>query len=145
METKPIALLLVEDNDDDILMVQKAFAKAKFMNPLNVAKDGEEAMAYLRRQGKHAQAQRPGIVLLDINLPKKDGWSVLKEMKADPALKGIPVVILTTSQQEEDVAKSYGEGGCSFISKPVGFQQFQELAARFELYWALVARLPHPA
>lgn len=145
METKPIGLLLVEDNDDDILMVQKSFAKAKFVSPLNVVKDGEEAMAYLRRQGKFAQATRPGIVLLDIQLPKKDGWSVLKEIKDDPLLRGIPVVVLTTSQQEEDVVKSYGEGACSFIAKPVGFQQFQQVAERFELYWALVARLPKPA
>lgn len=144
MIEEKIDLLLAEDNEDDILMTQKAFKSAKFLNQLNVVKDGEETLAYLRRQGKYKDTERPGLILLDINMPKKDGWAVLKEMKSDPELKTIPVVILTTSKQEEDVARSYASGACSFISKPVGFQEFQKLVERFELYWVLVARLPHP-
>lgn len=143
MSEEKIQILLAEDNDDDILMTQNAFQTAKFMNQLNVVKDGEEALAYLRRQGKYKDVERPGLLLLDINMPKKDGWIVLKEIKADPELKSIPVAILTTSKQEEDVARSYASGACSFIPKPVGFQEFQKLVERFELYWVLVARLPH--
>ncbi len=144
MNTKPVGILLAEDNDDDILMTQKAFKKIRMINELNVVKDGEEAMAYLRRQGKYKDAKRPGLVLLDINMPKKDGWAVLEEIKKDPELKSMPVVILTTSQQENDVVRSYANGASSFISKPVVFSQFQELVERFELYWMLVARVPNP-
>lgn len=144
MSEEKIRILLADDNDDDILMIQKAFKNAKVLNGLNVVKDGEEAMAYLRREGKYKDALRPGLLLLDINMPKKDGWTVLKEVKADPELKSLPVIILTTSKQEEDVARSYAAGACSFISKPVGFQDFQQLVERFELYWLLVARVPQP-
>ncbi len=143
MSEQKIGILLAEDNEDDVLMIQKAFKSAKLINEINVVRDGEEAMAYLKCQGKYKDAERPGLLLLDINMPKKDGWAVLAEMKADPELKGIPVIILTTSRQEEDVAHSYASGACSFISKPVGFQAFQELVTRFELYWMLVASLPH--
>ncbi len=144
MAEEKIRILLAEDNDDDILMIQKAFKNVKVLNGLNVVRDGEEAMAYLRREGKYKDAERPGLLLLDINMPKKDGWTVLKELKADPELKSLPVIILTTSKQEEDVARSYSAGACSFITKPVGLQAFQQLAERFELYWVLVARLPQP-
>lgn len=143
MTDEKIEILMAEDNEDDILMTQKAFQSSKLLNGINVVKDGEEAMAYFRRQGKYKDAKRPGLVLLDINMPKKDGWAVLKEIKADPELRSIPVLILTTSKQEEDVARSYASGACSFIPKPVGFQAFQKLVERFELYWMLVARLPH--
>ncbi len=142
MVEEKIEILLAEDNDDDILMTQNAFKTAKLLNGLKVVKDGEEAMAYVKRQGKYKDAKRPGLVLLDINMPKKDGWAVLKEMRADPALKSIPALILTTSRQEEDIARSYASGACTFISKPVGIQEFQKLVEHFELYWVLVARLP---
>lgn len=144
MAEEKIEILLAEDNEDDILMTQKAFQTAKFLNKINVVRDGEETLAYCKRQGKYKDTERPGLILLDINMPKKDGWTVLTEMKSDPELKSIPVAILTTSKQEEDVARSYASGACSFIPKPVGFQEFQKLAERFELYWMLVARLPHP-
>lgn len=142
MDHQPIKILLAEDNEDDIFMIRKAFEEIKLMNVMDVVKDGEEAMAYLRRQGPYKDAQFPGLLLLDIRMPKKDGFEVLKEIKGDPALKHLPVVFLTTSKQEEDVVKSYAGGACSFVVKPVGFTQFQEMVKQFELYWVLVSRVP---
>lgn len=141
-QPKLIDILLAEDNEDDIILIQRAFAKAKLVNLFAIVRDGEEAMAYLRQEGKYKTAQRPGLVLLDINMPKKDGFQVLEEMKASESLKDIPVVMLTTSKREEDVARAYAGGASSYISKPVGFKDFQEVVDRFELYWALVARVP---
>ncbi len=142
MDHQPIKLLLAEDNEDDIFLMRKAFGEAKLLNIVDVVKDGEEALAYLRRQGPYHDAELPGLLLLDIRMPKKDGFEVLKEIKSDSALKHLPVIMLTTSKQEEDVVKSYAGGACSFIMKPVGFTQFQELVRQFELYWTLVARVP---
>jgi len=140
----PIEVLLAEDNDDDILMIRTAFARSKLINVLNVVKDGEEALAYLRRQGRYVDTHPPGLVLLDLNMPKKNGFEVLQELKADPAIRHLPVVILTTSRQEEDVVRSYADGAASFIIKPEGLGALQTLTERFELYWARVARVPHP-
>ena len=142
MDHQPIKILLAEDNEDDIFVIQKAFKEAKLLNMVSVVKDGEEVMAYLRRQGQYRDAEMPGLLILDIRMPKKDGFEVLKEVKADPALKHLPVVVLTTSKQEEDVVRSYETGACSFVTKPVGFAQFQEMVRQFELYWVLVARIP---
>ncbi len=142
MDHQPIKILLVEDNEDDIFTIRKAFEAAKLLNVVSVVKDGEEALAYLRRQGQYHDAECPGLLLLDIRMPKKDGFEVLKEIKGDPALKSLPVIVLTTSKQEEDVVKSYAGGACSFITKPVGFEQFQKMVVQFELYWALVSRVP---
>jgi len=139
---KVIEILLVDDNDDDAVLIQEAFAQAKLMNVVNRAVDGEEALDYLSRRGKYDSVTLPGLVLLDINMPKKNGFEVLHEMKSDPLLKHVPVVMLTTSGREEDVVKSYGKGVCSFITKPVSFAEFNELASRFSLYWALVAKIP---
>jgi len=144
MDHQPIKILLAEDNEDDIFLMRKAFEEAKLLNLVKVVKDGEEAMAYLRRQGQYHDAELPGLLLLDIRMPKKDGFEVLKEIKSDPALKFLPVVIMTTSKQEEDVVKSYANGACSFITKPLGFTQFQEMIKQFELYWVLVSRVPEP-
>jgi CheY-like chemotaxis protein len=137
-------ILLVEDNEDDILLEQEAIADAKLVNLMHVVRDGEEAMAYLRRQGKYQNAQMPGLVLLDINMPKKNGFEVLNDMKADPALMHIPVVMLTTSDSEADIVKSYARGACSFITKPMDFDKFRDVVRQFALYWALVARVPSP-
>lgn len=142
MDHQPIKILLAEDNEDDVLLIRKAFKEVKLMNVMDVVKDGEEVTAYLRRQGQYRNAELPGLLLLDIRMPKKDGFEVLKEIKSDPALKSLPVIILTTSKQEEDVVTSYADGACSFITKPVGFEQFQKMVAQFELYWALVSRVP---
>jgi CheY-like chemotaxis protein len=142
MSAQPVEILLVEDNEDDILLEQEAIVEAKLVNLMYVVRDGEEAMAYLRREGKYQNAQLPGLILLDINMPKKNGFEVLNEIKADPALMHIPVVMLTTSDSESDIVKSYAKGACSFITKPMDFDKFREVIRRFALYWALVARVP---
>lgn len=144
MNTEPMEILLVEDNEDDILLEREALTDAKLVNLMYVLRDGEEAMAYLRRQGKYQNAQMPGLILLDINMPKKNGFEVLNEMKADPALMHIPVVMLTTSDSEADIVKSYAKGACSFITKPMDFDKFRDVVRQFALYWALVARIPAP-
>jgi CheY-like chemotaxis protein len=144
MDTQPMEILLVEDNEDDILLEEEALADAKLVNLMHIVRDGEEAMAYLRRQGKYRDAQMPGLILLDINMPRKNGFEVLNEMKKDPALMHIPVIMLTTSDSEADVVKSYAKGACSFITKPMNFDKFQEVVKQFAIYWALVARIPSP-
>jgi CheY-like chemotaxis protein len=138
-------ILLVEDNEDDILLEQEALAEAKLVNVMSVVRDGEEAMAFLRRQGQYQDAQMPGLILLDINMPKKNGFEVLNELKADPALMHIPVVMLTTSDNEADIVKSYAKGACSYITKPMDFDKFRDVIKQFALYWALVARIPSRA
>jgi len=145
MDTQPMELLLVEDNEDDILLEREALADAKLVNLMYVVRDGVEAMALLRREGKYQNAQVPGLILLDINMPRKNGFEVLKEIKADPALMHIPVVMLTTSENEADVVKSYAKGACSYITKPMDFDKFREVVKQFSLYWALVARIPRRA
>jgi CheY-like chemotaxis protein len=144
MNTQPMEILLVEDNEDDILLEQEALADAKLVNLMHVVRDGEEALSYLRRQGQYQDAQRPGLILLDINMPRKNGFEVLNEMKADAALMHIPVIMLTTSDNEADVVKSYAKGACSFITKPMDFDKFGEVVKQFALYWALVSRVPNP-
>jgi len=142
MPRQPLDILLVDDNDDDILLVRESFEEARLVNIIHVVRDGEEAMKYLRREGKYKKAKPPGMVLLDINMPKKNGFEVLEEMKADPHLRQMPVVILTTSDREDDIIKSYSNGACSFITKPVNFDKLKEVARHFSLYWALVAEIP---
>lgn len=137
-----VEILLAEDNDDDILLIQESLADAKIFNVLNVVRDGEEAMAYLRREGEYQDAVMPGLLLLDINMPKKNGFEVLREIKADPALRHLPVVMLTTSQNETDVVRSYSEGACSYIMKPAQFEELRRVVKQFALYWALVVRIP---
>jgi CheY-like chemotaxis protein len=142
MSAQPVEILLVEDNEDDVLLEQEAIVEVKLVNLMHVVRDGEEAMAYLRREGKYQNAHLPGLILLDINMPKKNGFEVLKEIKADPALMHIPIVMLTTSDNESDIVKSYAKGACSFITKPMDFDKFREVIRQFALYWALVARVP---
>ena len=144
MDTKPIEILLVEDSDDDIVILQEAFAESKLVNLVNVVRDGEEALAYLRREGKYKDAQMPGLILLDINMPKKDGFEVLREIKADHALQHYPVIMLTVSDRDEDIVKSYATGACSYIRKPVDFDSLKKVIHHFELYWTLVSRVPPP-
>jgi two-component system, response regulator len=142
VNTEPMEILLVEDNEDDILLEQEAIADAKLVNLMYVVRDGEEAMAYLRRKGRYQNAQMPGLILLDINMPKKNGFEVLNEIKTDPVLMHIPVVMLTTSDSEADIVKSYATGACSYITKPMDFDKFRDVVKQFALYWALVARIP---
>lgn len=142
MENQPIQILLVEDNEDDLLMMFESFEEVPFINVVGFVCDGEEAMAYLRRQGKFKNVSLPGLILLDINMPKKNGFEVLQEMKADPMLQHIPVVMLTTSDRKEDIINAYAYGACSYIPKPVGFDRFVAVVKQFSLYWTLVSRIP---
>lgn len=139
---KPIDILLVEDNLGDADLAREALTTSKLHNMLHVVGDGEEAMAFLRRTGKHAGAPRPDLVLLDLNLPRKDGREVLAEIKADPDLKRIPVVILTISKDEEDILKSYNLHANCFITKPIDLTQFLKVVQSIEDFWLTIVRLP---
>jgi len=137
-----IDILVVEDNDDDIILIQEAFAEGKLINRISVVRDGEEALAFLRKEGAHTGAPTPGMVLLDINMPKKNGFEVLADIKADPRLRAIPVIMLTVSDREEDIVRSFEQGACSYIRKPVTLTRFIAVVKEFQLYWSLVSRVP---
>ena len=138
----PMEILLVEDNEDDIILTKEAFAVARVMNSINSVRDGEAALAYLRQEGPYKDAVRPGLVLLDINMPKKNGFEVLEAIKADPRLQALPVIMLTTSEREEDIVRSYTYGACSYVRKPVSLEQFIDVVKKFELYWTLISLVP---
>jgi CheY-like chemotaxis protein len=142
MSTQTIEILLVEDNPGDVELTREAFYEGKIGNRLNVVKDGVEALEYLRRQGAFKDAVRPDIVLLDLNLPRKGGLEVLSELKADPDLRTIPIVVLTTSRDEEDIARSYHAHANCYISKPVDFDKFMGVVRSLETFWLTVVRLP---
>jgi CheY-like chemotaxis protein len=137
-----INILIVDDSANDVEFTLAALAKAKFANDFSVVSDGIEAMQYLRQQGKFAQAKRPSLVLLDLNMPRKDGREVLIEIKGDPLLRNIPVVILTTSQAEEDVLRTYDIGANCFISKPVDLHQLIKVVQAIDEFWFGVVHLP---
>ncbi len=141
----PINILLVEDNEPDVVLTQEAFKEAKISNALYVVEDGVEALEFLRRQGKYADAPRPDLILLDLNLPRKDGRAVLEEIKSDRALASIPVVILTTSNDEKDVIRAYTSHANCYIVKPVDFLQFMSIVRTIEGFWLTVVRLPECA
>jgi chemotaxis family two-component system response regulator Rcp1 len=141
-EAQPIVILLVEDNLGDVRLTREAFKEGKVQNRLLVVSDGVEAMALLRQQGVHGASPRPDLILLDLNLPRKDGRQVLEEIKADPNLKRIPVVILTTSRAEEDILKTYDLHANCYISKPVDFDTFLSVVRSIEDFWLTIARLP---
>ena len=135
-------ILLVEDNRGDVDLILEFLESAKGRNQVHVARDGEEAMEFLRQQGRYADAPRPDLVLLDLNLPKKDGREVLAEMKADKSLKQIPVVVLTSSQAERDVIMSYDLQANCYVTKPVDLEQFMAAVKAIEDFWLSVVRLP---
>jgi len=139
---RPADFLLVEDNPGDVRLTQEALKSHKVQNNLHVATDGEEAMAFLRRQGKYANAPRPDIILLDLNLPKKDGREVLAEIKSDPNLKTIPVVIITSSEAEQDVIKSYNLNANCYVTKPVNLDQFIKVVQSVNDFWLTIVKLP---
>lgn len=139
---RPIEILLVEDNATDVMLVKEALAYAKMRNNFNVAKDGVEALAFLRREGQYADKPRPDLILLDLNMPRKDGREVLAEVKADESLSAIPVVVLTTSQAQEDVLHSYGLHANCYITKPVDFEQFTNVVRAIDQFWFTVVTLP---
>ncbi len=140
--SKQVEILLVEDNPGDVRLTTEALRDGKFYNNLNVVGDGEQALAYLRKEGKYAKATRPDLILLDLNLPKKDGRQVLEEIKADNDLKRIPVVILTTSRAEEDIFKAYNYNANCYITKPIGFSEFIKVIKSIEDFWLTVVKLP---
>ncbi len=143
-QPQPIEILLVDDNDDDVVLLTESFEDSKFLNLLQVVHDGTEALAYLRREDPFRSARTPGLILLDINMPKMNGFEVLQVIKADPQLRMIPVVMLTTSTRDEDIARSYDGGACSFVAKPVNLEKLKEVIKQFALYWTLVSIVPPP-
>lgn len=138
----PIEILLVEDNPADVRLTQEALKEEKVYNSLSVVTDGEEAIAFLRRQGKYQKSPRPDLILLDLNLPKKDGREVLKEIKNDDSLKAIPVVVLTVSKAEEDILKAYNLHANCYITKPVDISQFIKIARAVQDFWLTIVKLP---
>ena len=141
---RPLEILLVEDNPADVRLTQEAFRDGKIHNKLVVAKDGVEAMDFLHRRGKHADATPPDLILLDLNLPRKDGREVLAEIKSDPELMRIPVVVLTTSRAEMDVLKTYNLHANCYVVKPVDFEQFIRVIHSIESFWLTAVTLPPP-
>jgi two-component system, chemotaxis family, response regulator Rcp1 len=139
---RPVEVLLVEDNPGDVRLTREALEEAKVLNNLNVAVDGVEAMAYLRREGPYADATRPDLIFLDLNLPKKDGREVLAEIKADEQLRRIPVVILTTSAAEQDIVRSYNLHANCYVTKPVDLDQFLTVVKSVEDFWLTIVKLP---
>ncbi len=142
---KPVVIMLAEDDDDDFLLTKQAFEECRVLNTLKRVSDGEELMDYLRRQGKFqdpATSPEVGVILLDLNMPRKDGREALREIKADPALRHYPIVVLTTSKSEEDVVRSYEVGISSYIRKPVGFDALVRALTVFSQYWFEIVELP---
>jgi two-component system, chemotaxis family, response regulator Rcp1 len=143
MQFRPVEMLLVEDSEPDVRLTKEALREAKVRNRLWVVEDGVEALEFLRRQGSHADVPRPDLILLDLNLPRKDGRQVLQEIKADDSLKRIPVVVLTTSKSEEDVFRAYELHANCYITKPVDFTRFMEVVKSIEDFWLTVVTLPN--
>jgi CheY-like chemotaxis protein len=139
---KEIEILVVEDSPGDVRLTIEALKDAKIHNHLNVVNDGEEALAFLRKQGQYVNAPRPDLILLDLNLPKKDGREVLKEIKQEENLKRIPVVVLTISTAERDILKAYDLHANCYVNKPVDFEQFTEVVKSIEDFWFTVVKLP---
>jgi two-component system, chemotaxis family, response regulator Rcp1 len=138
----PIEILLVEDNPGDVRLTKEALKEGKVYSNLHTVKDGVEAMEFLRRQGKYAGVPRPDIILLDLNLPRKDGREVLEEIKSDEALKRIPVVVLTTSKAEEDVVRTYNLHANCYVTKPVDLEKFMVVVKTIDTFWLTVVTLP---
>ena len=140
-----IEILLVEDNPGDVRLTVEALKEAKVLNNLSVASDGVEALAFLRRQGVYRDARRPDLIFLDLNLPRKEGREVLAEIKGDESLRRIPVVVLTTSQAEQDVLRSYDLHANCYITKPLDLDQFMEVIHSVEGFWLTIVKLPREA
>ena len=137
-----IDILLVEDNPDHVELILKALQNNNILNEVRVVTNGQEALGFLYQRGEYADALPPGLILLDIKLPRVDGIEVLRRIKADPKLKSIPVVMLTTSTNEEEIVESYNCGANSFIVKPVDFEQFARVIKELKLYWLIINSLP---
>lgn len=142
LEMHSVKILIIEDNPGDIRLTREALKEGKMRNELEVAIDGEEAMAFLRKQGKYANVFRPDMILLDLNLPKKNGKEVLVEIKQDPQLRTIPVIILTSSQAEADIMQTYDNYANCYIVKPVEFNEFIKIVNNIREFWFMIVKLP---
>ena len=142
MNSDMIEVMLIEDDPGDVVITREALAESKLMNTLHVATDGEQALRFLHREGEHSEARKPGLILLDLNLPRVDGHEVLRQIKADPELRRIPVVVLTTSQAEEDIVRSYDLHANAYVSKPVDFDRFLEVVRQIDSFYISVVTLP---
>ena len=143
--SKPIRILIADDDADDRMLIEDAFVEARLNNPIDFVNDGEQLMDYLKREGDYAHLTEesvPGLILLDLNMPKKDGRTALKEIRADDYLRRIPIVILTTSKSEEDILRTYNLGVNSFITKPVSFDGLVEVVQVLSKYWIEIVALP---
>jgi CheY-like chemotaxis protein len=138
----PVEILLAEDNPNDIQLTRRAFEKGKIINNLHVVKNGEQAMAYLRNEGEYEESERPDIVLLDLEMPRKGGLEVLEDMEDDPELRKIPVVVLTSSEAEQDIVESYKHNANAYLTKPVGYQEFKDIVRQIETFWFDIVKLP---
>lgn len=143
--TRPVRILVAEDDPDDRLLIEEALRESRLLNPIEFVEDGMDLLDFLRHEGKYAGDDRPfmpGLILLDLNMPRKDGREVLKEIKSDPALRRIPVVALTTSTAEEDICRSYDSGVNAYISKPVSFSSLVQIMQTVTEYWLQIASIP---
>ncbi|MEH1781787.1 MAG: response regulator [Nostoc sp.] len=141
---EPIEILLVEDSPEDADLTVEILGDAKVLNRIHVVEDGVEALKFLRQQGDYANAPRPDLILLDLNLPRKDGREVLAELKADPDLKLIPVVVLTTSGADEDILRTYALNANCYVTKPVSLEEFAKVIRSIEFFWLVAVKLPKP-
>ena len=139
---RSVEILLVEDDPADVLLTQEALLGSKIRNNLHVVDDGVEALAFLRQEGTYRDVPRPDLILLDLNMPRKDGREVLADIKEDPGLKAIPVAVLTTSSQDEDILKSYELHANCYITKPVGLEQFATVVQSLDDFWFTIVKLP---
>jgi len=139
-----INILLVEDNEDDVFIIKRVFKKLKVTNRLNVVSDGQEALDYIFGEGEYADADNPtpGLILMDINMPRLNGFQAMEKLKAHPIYKVIPVIMLTVSDRDEDIVRSYQGGAVSYISKPMKFENFVKVIEQFDIYWSLVSKIP---
>jgi CheY-like chemotaxis protein len=141
-DPKPIEILLAEDNPGDVKLTEKAFERGHVYNNLHVVSDGVEALAYLHGEGEYEDRPRPDLILLDLNMPRKDGTDVLEDIKSDPDLRRIPVVVLTSSEAEEDIVKSYDLHANAYLTKPIDFDGFLDVVERIEDFWLSVVKIP---
>lgn len=141
-DSQSVEVLLAEDNPGDARLTEKAFEQGNILNNLHIVEDGVEAMKFLRQEDEYREKPRPDLVLLDLNMPRKDGWDVLEEIKEDPVLARIPVIVLTSSEAEEDIVKSYDLQANAYLTKPVDFQGFIDIVNGFEEFWLSVVKMP---
>ena len=144
-EGKAIDILLVDDGEDDVVIAQRAFKKGKILNNLYIVRSGQEALDFIYHEGNyhHNPVPTPGLILLDINMPNMNGFQVLEKLKSDQKYCMIPVIMLTISDRDEDIVRSYANGAVSYITKPMNFDAFVKIIEQFEIYWSLVSQIPH--